>query len=399
MRTPQPPSLHHLLQGWLGHWRALLWPAPILTTPKERLRAALGAGLGLLFMAALCQHMAPSWPGTPWMIAPLGASAVLVFAVPAGPMAQPWAVIGGNTLSAVVGCAFAMTGLPPLWAGPAAVCLAIAVMMSTRSLHPPGGAVALTAVLTHAAAWRFPLFPVLLNSTLLVLAGAAYNRFTGRAYPHAQGAAKPAPSSPALGGEASQPDALGEVLRRYNQVLDVSRDDLEALLHETERLAYRRRLGELHCAQIMTSNVITVQFGTPLQEAWDMLNRHRIKALPVVDQYQHLVGIVTRADFLRHAGLDAHEAVASRLRQLLRATAGAKSEKAEVVGQIMTRQVRVASAHRPLMDLVPLFTDGGHHHIPIVGEHRKLVGIITQSDFLQAWSRAVQDGWQTEAVK
>jgi len=66
-----------------------------------------------------------------------------------------------------------------------------------------------------------------------------------------------------------------------------------------------------------------------------------------------------------------------------------------VVGQIMTRHVRVASAHRSLLDLLPLFTDGGHHHIPIVGEHRKLVGIVTQSDFLQAWSRAVQDGWQT----
>lgn len=395
MSTPQTTST---LSSSLAHWRALLWPAPVLTTPQERLRAALGAGLGLLFMAALCRPIASFWPGSPWMIAPLGASAVLVFAVPAGPMAQPWAVIAGNTLSALVGTAFAMTGLAPLLAGPAAVCLAIAAMLSTRSLHPPGGAVALTAVLTHAAAWRFPLFPVLLNSTLLVLAGVAYNRLTGRAYPHAQGAAKP--TSASTGSDASaQPDPLGEVLRRYNQVLDVSRDDLEALLHETERLAYRRRLSELRCEQIMSNQLITVQFGTPLQEAWDLLNRHRIKALPVVDQYQHLVGIVTRADFLRHAGLDAHEAVASRLRQLLRATAGPTSEKAEVVGQIMTRQVRVASAQRPLMDLLPLFTDGGHHHIPIVGEHRKLVGIITQSDFLTAWSRAVQDGWQVQAVK
>lgn len=393
MPPPSPSS-----SSLLARWRALLWPAPVLTTPRERLRAALGAGLGLLFMAALCRALSTFWPGSPWMIAPLGASAVLVFAVPAGPMAQPWAVIGGNTLCALVGTAIAVTGLDPLWAGPAAVCLAIAVMLSTRSLHPPGGAVALTAVLAHAATWRFPLFPVLLNSSLLVLAGVAYNHLTGRSYPHAQGAIKP--GTPSSGsGTPAQPDALGEVLRRYNQVLDVSRDDLEALLHDTERLAYRRRLSELRCEQIMSRQPITVQFGTPLQAAWDLLKQHRIKALPVVDQYQHLVGIVTRADFLRHAGLDAHDAVAARLRQLLRATPGTTSEKAEVVGQIMTRQVRVASAHRSLLDLLPLFTDGGHHHIPIVGEHRKLVGIVTQSDFLQAWSRAVQDGWQTEAVK
>ncbi len=378
----------------LSRLRALLWPAPLLTTPKERLRAAVGAGLGLLFMAALCRSLASFWPGSAWMIAPLGASAVLVFAVPAGPMAQPWAVMGGNTVSALVGTTVAMTGLEPLWGGPTAVCLAIAAMLSTRSLHPPGGAVALTAVLTHAATWRFPLFPVLLNSSLLVLAGVVYNQLTGRAYPHPQGALKLTPPS-STGGPSAQPDVLGEVLRRYNQVLDVSRDDLEALLHDTERLAYRRRLSELRCEQIMSDQPISVQFGTPLQEAWDLLKQHRIKALPVVDQYQHLVGIVTRADFLRHAGLDAHDAVASRLRQLLRATPGTTSDKAEVVGQIMTRHVRVASAHRSLLDLLPLFTDGGHHHIPIVGEHRKLVGIVTQSDFLQAWSRAVQDGWQT----
>ena len=57
---------------------------------------------------------------------------------------------------------------------------------------------------------------------------------------------------------------------------------------------------------------------------------------------------------------------------------------AEVVGQIMTRHVRVASAHRSLLDLLPLFTDGGHHHIPIVGEHRKLVGIVSRSNLLRA---------------
>lgn len=380
--------------AWHARWRELLWPAPVLASPRERLRAAIGALLGLVFMGALCRQLGTLLPASPWMIAPLGASAVLVFAVPAGPMAQPWAVVAGNTVSALVGMALASTGLDPLVAGPAAVCLAVAAMLGTRSLHPPGGAVALTAVLTHAATWRFPIFPVLANSVLLVLAGAAYNSLTGRRYPHPQGASLP--PKPAGAGAARAPDDLGEVLRRYNQVLDVSRDDLEALLHETERLAYRRRLSELRCDTIMSRELITVQFGTPLQEAWALLNRHRIKALPVVDQYQHLVGIVTRADFLRHAGVDSHEAVASRLRHLLRAPPGISSDKAEVVGQIMTRQVRVASAQRPLMDLLPLFTEDGHHHIPIVGEGRKLVGIVTQSDFLQAWSRAVQDGWQAE---
>lgn len=395
MRMPSTtPALTGTQAPWHRRWRDRLWPAPVLADPRERARAAVGAALGLLFMAVLCRQLSTWWPGSVWMIAPMGASAVLVFGVPAGPMAQPWSVLGGNTVSALVGTALALSGLDPMVAGPAAVCLAIAAMLGTRSLHPPGGAVALTAVLTHAVGWRFALIPVLVNSLLLVVAGVAYNTLTGRRYPHPQGTGKAAGT--ASGAPLAQPDDLGEVLRRYNQVLDVSRDDLEALLHETERLAYHRKLSDLRCETIMSRQLVTVQFGTPLQEAWDLLAAHHIKALPVVDRYDHLVGIVTRADFMRHAGHGSPDNIAARLRQLLKATPGTHSDKAEVVGQIMVRQVRVASARRPLMDLMPLFTESGHHHIPIVEDGRKLVGIITQSDFLKAWSRAVQDGWQRQ---
>jgi CBS domain-containing membrane protein len=55
-----------------------------------------------------------------------------------------------------------------------------------------------------------------------------------------------------------------------------------------------------------------------------------------------------------------------------------------VVGQIMTRQVRVAGMQRYLVDLVPLFGGSGHHHLPIIGDDGRLVGIITQSDMVAA---------------
>lgn len=384
--------------GWLHRARTLLWPSPNQPSPKERLRAAIGAGIGLLITALVCHALSPAGSANLWLMAPLGASAVLVFAVPAGPMAQPWAALGGNTLSSLIGLAFAFSGLEAHWAGPAAVCAAMLCMLALRCLHPPGGAVALTAVLTHTTQWTFPLFPVFVNTLLLVCIGAIYNSLTGRPYPHPQGAPASGPTGATPG--PTEPDALSEVLRRYNQVLDVSRDDLEALLHETERLAYRERLSALRCRNIMSAPPITVQFGTALQEAWDLLARHDIKALPVVDRYGHLVGIVTRADFMRHADLVTPQpggevrAMADRLRTLLRPTPGTDSDKAEVVGQIMSRQVRVASANRPLIDLLPLFTESGHHHIPIVSDDRRLVGILTQSDFLRAWSRAVHEGWR-----
>ena len=114
----------------------------------------------------------------------------------------------------------------------------------------------------------------------------------------------------------------------------------------------------------------------------------RIKALPVVDRARRVVGIVTLADFLRHADLDRHEGWPQRLRAFIRPSGATHGDKAEVVGQIMTRQVRVASAERPLAELLPLFAQGGHHHIPIVGPEARLVGMLTQSDVVSSLLRS-----------
>lgn len=376
---PSAASLSHRALALLNALR----PAPQAVNARERLRVLLGAGLGILLAGVFSQ--AVEAPGLPWLVAPLGASAVLVFGLPASPLAQPWAVLGGNTVSALVGIAcLHWLPLPPMAVAAAAVALAIALMFLLRCLHPPGGAAALLMVLTATQDWHFALLPVALNSLLLVLAGMVYNPLTGRRYPHAQQVPAPAGAqeAPPRFGDAE----LDAVLARYNQVLDVPRDDLADLLHEAELLSYRNRLGGLRCADIMSSPVITVEFGTPLAEAWALLQQHRIKALPVVDRVQRIVGIVTRADFMRAAQGQRREGLGERLQALLRPSPATHSTKPEVVGQIMSRQVRVASAGRPIAGLVPLFSDTGHHHIPIVGEQARLVGILTQSDLVKALS-------------
>ncbi|MDP1790665.1 MAG: HPP family protein [Methylibium sp.] len=367
------------LRAWL--------PARLPVGPTERARAALGAALGLLLTGLLSRWVAAQWPGVamPWLVAPLGASAVLVFAVPASPLAQPWSVVGGNTISALIGIACAHLIPDPAWAAAIAVGLAIGAMFALRCLHPPGGAMALLTALSGVGSFGFAWFPACFNSVLLVLAGAVYNSATRRPYPHAQLAAPPGP-----GGDETHrfSDAdLDAVLERYGQVIDVSRDDLVALLHAAEAEAYRRHFGATLCADIMTREVVTVSFGTELQDAWALLREHRIKALPVVDRARRVVGIVTLADFLRHADLDIHEGWSARLRSFIRRTPATHSDKPEVVGQIMTRQVRVASEDRPVAELVPLFAQGGHHHIPIVGPEARLVGMLTQSDVVSALSR------------
>ncbi len=359
------------------HALSLLRPAVLHVSAREQWRAALGAGLGILIAALAGRAWAGGGGAALWLAAPMGAAAVLVFAVPSSPLAQPWAVIGGNTISALAGALCAHWIHDPALAAAAAVTLAIALMFALRCLHPPGGATALVAA-TAGAGPGFALFPVLPDTVLLVLAGMLYNRLTGRAYPHAQG---PAPT--AAGARFTERD-LDQALAHYNQVLDISRDDLAELLHHAEAAAYQRNFGELRCSDIMSSPVHTVRAGTPLGEAWAFMRGRRIKALPVVDEQQRLLGIVTLADFMRHAEPGAAEGMGRRLRNLLRAG------QTDTVGHIMTREVRVASAGRRVSELVPLFSHEGHHHVPIVAEGSRLVGIITQSDLVRALDRTAR---------
>jgi CBS domain-containing membrane protein len=378
---PPPAVAREPVPARIFSWLQSLRPARTRINARERWRIVLGAFLGILLAGGL-SHLAGGADVLPWLVAPMGASAVLVFGVPSSPLAQPWSVVGGNTLSALVGIACARWLGPPELAAAVAVGAAIGLMLALRCLHPPGGASALMMVLGGITNPWFALFPVLLNSVLLAGAGMAWNNATRRPYPHAQ---RPAPADPGKPPQLREAEAdLDAVLARYNQVLDVSRDDLQALMEQMKWQAYQRKLAGVRCADIMSRDLVTVSHSTPLEDAWALLRERRIKALPVVDNDFRIVGIVTLADFMRAAELQGqgYQGMDARLRKLLGAIG--PSGKPPVVGQIMTRQVRVAGMQRYLVDLVPLFGGSGHHHLPIIGDDGRLVGIITQSDMVAA---------------
>ena len=375
----------------LVDWLKGFTPEPISINYTERLRACGGALFGIFITSLVTYLIVGDSPTFLYLIAPMGASAVLLFAVPSSPLAQPWSIIGGNIIAAVVGVTCAMYISNIALAASFAVGLSIAGMFALRSLHPPSGAVALTAVLGGPViadqGYYFVLSPVALNSFLLLTVALIYNNLTRRPYPHAVKVAdshhtKDIPAEMRFG---FTPEDLNEVLKQYNQVLDVSRDDLQSLLQQTEMHAYRRRFGEITCADIMSKDVVSVEFGTALEEAWALLRRHQIKALPVIDRAKRVVGIITQIDFMKNANLEVYEGFETKLKRFIKTTTALYSEKPEVVGQIMTSPAVTANIHMHIIELIPLMTQHGvHHHIPVVDENRRLVGIVTQSDLVSA---------------
>jgi len=150
----------------------------------ERLRSVVGAFVGLLLVVIAAKFLGEFSNIDEWLMASLGASALLVFALPQSPMAQPWAVIAGNTLSALVGITTFHFVDQSLLAIPLAASLSIFGMFILRCLHPPAAAVALIAVLGHIGNYQYAFFPVMVDSILLILVGAVYSNLTGKRYPN-----------------------------------------------------------------------------------------------------------------------------------------------------------------------------------------------------------------------
>jgi len=371
-------------------WLRSFVPQPNTVPPAERTRAVAGALVGLL-VTALLSDLLSAAGGVPALVAPMGASAVLLFCVPASPLAQPWSVIGGNTVSALIGVMVSHLVHDPVLGAPLAGACAILVMFLLRCLHPPSGAVALTVVLggpaVHAAGFSFAFLPVCLNSTLIVLAALVFNNLTGRRYPHTQASTMqsahatrdPVPTA-RLGFAKEDLDAA---LAHYGQVLDISRDDLETILLETEQRAFGRRFGVIECAAIMSKDAVTVTPETPLEDAWRRLRGHRLDALPVLDALGRVAGVVTLGDFVQHAGLDA-PTLGQRVRGLLGHLLGTLPQRPGTVAQVMHARVSCVRADAPIADLVPLMSNRGLHHIPVVDGEGRLVGVVGQSDLLGA---------------
>ncbi|MFQ6538875.1 MULTISPECIES: HPP family protein [Aphanothece] len=146
----------------------------------EVLAAWLGGALAISLLGLIS-----AWSHYPLVVAPFGASTVLLFGAPTSPLAQPRNLVLGNTLGAVVSVACVDWFGSAFWVMGLAVGLTIGLGQRLRCLHPPAGAVALLGVLLHARP-GFVLSPILSGSLVLVLIAVLFHRLrpTGSAYPH-----------------------------------------------------------------------------------------------------------------------------------------------------------------------------------------------------------------------
>ena len=153
----------------------------------EKLVSGLGAFAGIFVVYIISSHFIDS-SGSVFILASMGSSAVLLFAVPHGNLSQPWPLVGGHVISALIGVICVKLFSNQLVAASMAVGLAVSIMYYARCTHPPGGATALGAVIggqsIYDLGYWFVLTPVLINTLIILLIAFAFNAlFSWRRYP------------------------------------------------------------------------------------------------------------------------------------------------------------------------------------------------------------------------
>lgn len=210
----------------------------IRTSWREMFFSSLGAFATILVLVVLVRYFSFGMVFSLPILASMGASAFLLFVVPHSPMAQPWPVIGGHLLAAVIGVACAQWIANPALATAMAVGLSIFAMHGLNCLHPPSSATAMIAVLggaeVHSLGWQFCYEVVFINAAIiLLLAFVINNLIPGRRYPlyhsHLAERTQIQPSPPAATAKLTETDfqwALGQM----DGLVDVSVEDLVDLV-------------------------------------------------------------------------------------------------------------------------------------------------------------------------
>jgi CBS domain-containing membrane protein len=224
-------------------------PAAINTRPSEWSRAAIGMSLGTLFSVWLCAQVF-GMEVAQHLIGPLGASAVLLFAVSSGALAQPWSILGGYLCAGVVSLLVAHVLGRTLGSACLAAGMALILMCWLRCLHPPAGALALLLVLadpaTIAMDWK-ALGPVMLSAATMLFSALVFNNLTRIRYP--KRASEPVAVIPAdhppIDSQAITAQDLKLALADMEAFFDVTPEDLEQLIHASEMHAKRRSISEV----------------------------------------------------------------------------------------------------------------------------------------------------------
>lgn len=345
-----------------------------------------------IFFIALLTHVMAIGPEYPLIVASMGASAIILYFIPNSPLAQPWPFAGGQLSSAAIGVTCALNIPEISTAAAAAVGGSILVMLLMRCLHPPAAATSLAPVIAGdsitSLGYDFVIQPVAMNVAIMLFLVIFINRWVLKLsypspLPSATSQLEQNQTTPSHQIGISEQD-LAQAISDLDFFVDMTHEELSQILTQTELNTFKRIRKNIFCSDIMIKNVISVEYGTEVEEAWKMMLEYKLKALPVTDKANYIIGIVTWHDFFKFIDLSTYESISEKLRSFIRRTTNLNTEKPESVGHIMTSSVTTILETAHIVELIPLMSTKGFRQIPIINSEHRLVGMVYQSHLISA---------------
>ncbi len=184
-----------------------------------------------------------------------------------------------------------------------------------------------------------------------------------------------------------QREDFARALQEMGTYMDVSVDDLLQVQTLAMKHARMRKTQDRQVASLMTSPVISVAPGCSLSEAAHLLVKHRISGLPVVDESNKLLGIITEADFLRALGVPAHHPghhLWQTLENMFHPAVQVR-EAEGTVAELMVRDVITLSDQASLHQALELMKQHRIKRLVVCDETQRVVGMLTRSNLVRVF--------------
>jgi len=349
----------------------------------EMLASAISACIALAIVTWVSKQ---SLSGTnlPFILASMGATAVILFAAPNSPMGRPWPLLAGHFVAAFVGISCGKLSDNLVITVPLTIGLVIFAMHYFRCIHPPGGATALLTLLGgaefSAIGYQFMLTPLAINLLILALVALSLNKLRAEKNRYAR------VEIPSGWQQRSQTNTaprfstqdLQAAIHDIDSYIDTDVEQLAQLYEMAEQQRYSRKLGTLSCQQVMEQAIVR-EYGDSLLEAWSQLSQDDQQAIVVIDRGRHIKGILTLSDFIKHAQAIDMSTEQQRVAALIKPSTNLTSDRPEVVGQIMSTTTYYAQQDMDAADAWPMFERYNIEHLPVIDHNNKLIGIINRS--------------------
>jgi CBS domain-containing membrane protein len=179
---------------------------------------------------------------------------------------------------------------------------------------------------------------------------------------------------------------LRSALKEMQVYVDVTEEDLQKIYEIALRHARERVASHTPVKDVMTRDVITVRRTADLHEAAKILSDHRISGMPVVDDNNRVIGVISEADILTLAGMSREHTFKDILRNLLGEPVPAR-KTGNTVGDVMSFPPITSKGDDEIGDVARIFDERRIKRLPVVDDEGRLIGIVSRADIVRAIGR------------